>query len=75
MTETTIEIVCDNCNHRVRHHAAAQFACVVPGCNCTKMEPVEKEIKVEDQHDIIKIVHEMDGSVTVTEKTAKELEA
>ena len=74
MNETTIEIVCDTCTHRVRYHAAGQFACVVPGCNCTHMEPVEKEINVEDQHDIIKVRTNDEGILEVTEQTEKELE-
>jgi len=68
MSETTIEIICDNCNHRIRFHASGQFACVVPGCNCKSMEPVEKEIDVKDQHDIIRVKHDEQGILVVVEE-------
>ncbi len=74
MTDTTIEIVCDNCTHRIRYHAAGQFGCVVPGCKCSNMEPVEKEIDVKDQHDIIKIKHDMNGKLVVVDTPESELE-
>ena len=51
--ETLIEIVCDNCKHRIRFHCAGQYGCVVEKCNCKKMEPIEIEVKVSEQHDIV----------------------
>lgn len=54
-------IICDKCKHRIRYHEKGQFACIVPGCNCTKIEPVEKIFKIGEQEDIIKIKE--DGTV------------
>jgi len=47
--EVHYEIVCVKCDHLVRYHEKGQFACVVEGCDCTKIEPVEREIKNENQ--------------------------
>lgn len=58
-----IEIRCDKCKHRVRYHEKAQFACIVPGCNCKTIEPIEVIVKDSDQADIIKIKE--DGTVII----------
>ena len=56
-----IVIICDKCKHRIRYHAKSQFACIVPGCNCTSIEPIEKIFKDGEQEDIITIKE--DGTV------------
>lgn len=56
-----IEIRCDKCKHRIRYHAAGQFACIVPKCNCKSIEPIEVIVKDSDQADIIKIKE--DGTI------------
>ena len=56
-----IVIICDKCQHRIRYHAKGQFGCIVPGCNCDKIEPVEKIFSHKEEFDIIKIKE--DGTV------------
>lgn len=46
--EEHYEIRCDKCKHKAQHHAKSQFACIVEGCDCTSLEPIEV-IKDESQ--------------------------
>jgi len=48
-----IEIRCDKCKHRIRYHEKGQFACIVKGCDCTKIEPIEVIVKHKDEADIV----------------------
>ena len=46
-----IEIRCDKCKHPIRYHAKGEFGCIVHGCQCKKMEPIEVIVKDESQEE------------------------